>query len=131
MHRAPQFLPIYIDLAQTYGLPVRGGEGVVGATLRDAGVPSTTKFVRGWSGQRKSRRFLEEQIIELRRSAKPKDVPRITCHPGHVDDSLSSRTTMTIGREEDYRQLLELRTAGWFERHDLRLVPYSFLSRRA
>lgn len=123
-HRNERFAEVYLDLAQEFRLPVRGGEGHLAARMAELGVRGSTAFVRGWSGQGKKTDFLKEQILVLAAGLREDQVLEVTTHPGYTDAYLESISSMNVAREGDRSTVAQLASEGWLQENGLTLVRY-------
>jgi len=125
-HRIPNLVPVYLELAAKYGLPVRGGlkQGEVdGASL---GVQSTKALLNDWSGHDLSIDVLKS-MIKNQVSALDGGVLEIVSHPGFYDDALVKSSGWNTVRENDYNVLLALAQEGWFAQNGIKLIGYENL----
>lgn len=123
-HRNERFSGVYLDLAQEFRLPVRGGEGHLAAQMAARGIRGSTVFVRGWSGQEKTTDFLKDQIRSLSASLREDQVLEVTTHPGYNDAYLESASSMNKAREGDRNTVSQLASEGWLRSNGLTLVRY-------
>jgi len=125
-HRIPGLVPVFLELAAKYGLPVRAGlkQGEVdGSSL---GVKSTKALLNDWSGYDLDIDVLKS-MIENEVSVLDGGVLDIITHPGFCDEELVKSSDWNTVRENDYNVLLALAREGWLTKKGIRLIGYENL----
>lgn len=123
-HRNERFVEAYLDLAQEFRLPVRGGEGHLAARMAERGVRGSTAFVRGWSGRGKTTDFLKDKIRAIAAGLREDQVLEVTTHPGYSDAYLEGISSMNVTREGDRATVAQLASEGWLQEMGLTPVRY-------
>lgn len=126
-HRIKELTPIYLKLAEKYGIPVRGGKSLGEIDTRNRKISSTTLVEVDWTGQNKSSEEFKT-IVRRKLSLVGEGVLEIVTHPGYCDDDLMASSSWNTVRENDYAVLLAIAKEDWFKKEGINLRRFSELS---
>jgi chitin disaccharide deacetylase len=106
-HREPHLLPVYAELARTYGVPARAGGVDVSKFLADRGVVHCEVVFDGWTGSRSTAAGFLEGISRLSRDNPAARIEAIS-HPGFVDRELQSVSSLNTARGHEMVELYSI-----------------------
>jgi predicted glycoside hydrolase/deacetylase ChbG (UPF0249 family) len=127
-HRLPHLTDVYLQLAKTYGIPVRTGNPDVERGMRSAGLNGPERVIREWTGRNAGATGIRNVLESIGASSTPPRTVELVSHPGYSDEYLRSISTLNTARDQDRTALLELARSGWLAENGFKLVPYSTLS---
>lgn len=110
VHTRPDTLPVLIELAHEYRLPVRSGNEHLTRTLRQHGVACPDLTIIGFFGSQVSWFLLESLLTYQALRLGPNAVIEVCCHPGYSDASLAGLSHYTTQRELEL-EILTLESA--------------------
>jgi len=93
IHRSPQLLPHFLDLAQQYRLPLR----------EHSPVRYFPRFYGQWDGETHLEQISVESLLHMLETEFQDGFTELSCHPGYVDPEFSS--TYSIERETELQTL--------------------------
>ncbi len=93
VHRVPQLLPQFLDLAQQYQLPLR----------EHSRVRYFPSFYGQWDGETHLEQISVENLVQMLETEFREGFTELSCHPGYVDPEFSS--TYSIERETELQTL--------------------------
>ena len=93
VHRSPQLLPHFLDLAQQYRLPLR----------EHSLVRYFPSFYGQWDGETHLEQISVENLVQMLKTEFREGFTELSCHPGYVDPEFSS--TYSIERETELQTL--------------------------
>jgi len=93
VHRSPQLLPHFLDLAQQYRLPLR----------EHSLVRYFPSFYGQWDGETHLEQISVENLVQMVETEFREGFTELSCHPGYVDPEFSS--TYSIERETELQTL--------------------------
>jgi len=93
VHRSPQLLPHFLDLAQQYRLPLR----------EHSLVRYFPSFYGQWDGETHLEQISVENLVQMLETEFREGFTELSCHPGYVDPEFSS--TYSIERETELQTL--------------------------
>lgn len=104
VHQLEQAWPAYLNIAHTYGLPVRSGSIDTAAKIKASGVACPDVCIGGWSGSGLAAADLMREIdtVSLEHAA---DSIEIVCHPSLLDQSIRKISSLNDERYQDYVQI--------------------------
>jgi len=125
LHRMPKLTELYLDLALKYNIPVRGGldEDFI-TKMNVVGVRGSTVIVRDWTGRSLGLTKLKELVLSASKAALDHDIIEVVCHPGYTDDYLEEISSLNRSREDDLRDIKQLKIEGWLESEKCNFVKY-------
>jgi predicted glycoside hydrolase/deacetylase ChbG (UPF0249 family) len=112
VHRNPEFLPCFFELAQQRGLPLRD----------NSAVRHFSKFYGQWSGLRHLEQISVENLARMLERDIEDGVTELACHPGYVD--LSDESSYSLEREAELRTLCDPRIRNALGRQSIQLISY-------
>ena len=126
VHADPVVLPIILDLARAYGLPVRNvpvspGEPARGSEL--TGVRHAACLSTRFYGERATFEVLVEEL----KAASAYESAEIMVHPAHADAALISGSSYSHNRERELAVLTDPRLPDLLASWDIRLIHYGQL----
>jgi chitin disaccharide deacetylase len=95
LHRRPELLPYFLELAGRYGLPLRA----------HSPVRYFSKFYGQWGGKTHLEQISVQGLIRLLETEITEGFTELSCHPGYCDPKLQS--TYRIEREVELRSLCD------------------------
>lgn len=115
LHRNPRLLPWFLELAESYGLPLR----------EHSPVRYLSRFYGQWGGGTHLEqisvqgliRLLESELIEM-----PRGVAELGCHPGYCEPEL--RSSYRMEREAELRTLCHALLRQFLSGRQIRLVNF-------
>lgn len=93
IHRSPQLLPHFLDLAQQYRLPLR----------EHSPVRYFPSFYGQWDGETHLEQISVESLVQMLEIEFEEGLTELSCHPGYVDPALQS--VYSIEREAELQTL--------------------------
>jgi predicted glycoside hydrolase/deacetylase ChbG (UPF0249 family) len=93
VHRVPQLLPQFLDLAQQYQFPLR----------EHSQVRYFPSFYGQWDGETHLEQISVENLVQMLETEFREGFTELSCHPGYVDPEFSS--TYSIERETELQTL--------------------------
>ena len=93
VHRSPQLLPHFLDLAQQYQLPLR----------EHSPVRYFPSFYGQWDGETHLEQISVENLVRMLETEFREGFTELSCHPGYVDPEFPS--TYAIERETELQTL--------------------------
>jgi predicted glycoside hydrolase/deacetylase ChbG (UPF0249 family) len=93
IHRSPQLLPHFLDLAQHYQLPLR----------EHSPVRYFPSFYGQWDGETHLEQISAENLVQMLEGEFQDGFTELSCHPGYVDPNFSS--SYSIEREAELKTL--------------------------
>ncbi|MBC6429521.1 ChbG/HpnK family deacetylase [Nostoc sp. HG1] len=93
IHRSPQLLPHFLNLAQQYRLPLR----------EHSPVRYFPSFYGQWDGETHLEQISVENLVQMLETEVQEGFTELSCHPGYVDPEFSS--TYAIERERELQTL--------------------------
>lgn len=93
VHRFPQLLPLFLDLAQQHRLPLR----------EHSQVRYFPSFYGQWDGETHLEQISVESLLQMLETEFWEGFTELSCHPGHVDPDFSS--SYSIEREAELQTL--------------------------
>lgn len=125
-HRQPHLSPIYLELAASHCLPVRGGVRIGQIPSEALGISGSSLSLSEWTGRQLSADSLIELLLEKRKLLAVDQVLEVVSHPGYSDDQLRSVSSLNDARTSDFEALIELHRQRALHRHGFELVSYPF-----
>jgi len=117
LHRDPDLLPLFLELASEHDLPLR----------EHSGVCYYSKFYGQWGGQTHLEQISPNHLEHILRTEIGCGVTELSCHPGFVDpDFFSSYSTE---REAELVSLCDPRVRHTLEEQNIELISYQELAR--
>ncbi|WP_433270041.1 carbohydrate deacetylase [Actinosynnema sp. CS-041913] len=125
-HRHPGYAQVYLDLAEEFGLPVRGGVTPEFTRLMaERGVRGSHAIIRDWTGRDLGIADLRDRLARSAATREPHaDLIEVVTHPGFDDAHLRQVSTLNSAREGDHRVLLDLARSDWLRENGFELVRY-------
>ncbi len=93
IHRSPQLLSHFLDLAQHYRLPLR----------EHSPVRYFPSFYGQWGGETHLEQISVENLVQMLETEFRKGITELSCHPGYIDPDFLS--TYAIEREAELQTL--------------------------
>ncbi|CAA9578740.1 Cellobiose phosphotransferase system YdjC-like protein [uncultured Synechococcales cyanobacterium] len=93
IHRSPQLLPHFLDLAQQYRLPLR----------EHSPVHYFPSFYGQWDGETHLEQISVESLVQMLEAEFREGLTELSCHPGYVEPDFLS--TYAIEREAELQTL--------------------------
>ena len=119
VHREPELLDSFLDLARDLGLPLRGH--------------SPARYFSGfygqWGGTRHPEHVGVESLLRMLEREALEGITELSCHPGHLDERQTSG--YAIERELELRTLCDPRAREGIEALGITRVSYHDLGRLA
>ena len=115
VHKYPQLLPHFRDLAQQYGLPLRGYSRV-------RYFPS---FYGQWDGETHLEQISVESLVQMLETEFGEGITELSCHLGYVDPEFQS--AYSIEREAELRTLCDPVIKNKLAELRIKLVSYQDL----
>jgi predicted glycoside hydrolase/deacetylase ChbG (UPF0249 family) len=110
VHRDPLLLPVFLELADRYRLPLREH-----SPIRHVG-----SFYGQWSGETHLEQISVEGLIGIVQAEAREGVTEIGCHPGYADPQL--RSSYRREREAELRTLCDPAVPDFLAARHIRLV---------
>jgi len=95
VHRDPAALPLFAELAQEFGLPLRGSSAA----------RPLSRFYGRWGGQTHPEQISVESLARMLRTELDEGITELICHPGYVDANF--QTSYSAEREVELRTLCD------------------------
>lgn len=124
VHRHPKVLPIVLDFARRYKLPIRLGNKGLLKTLGYEDINTTELFIEDFFGANVSKDGL---IRIIKESIKFKSV-EIMCHPGFVDQTLLQGSSYNTPRAKEVEILTHFDVVSTVRELGFHLVNFSSIS---
>jgi chitin disaccharide deacetylase len=112
LHRKPQLLPSFLELADRYRLPLRG----------HSPVRHFSKFYGQWGGKTHLEQISAQGLIRLLETGMADGFTELSCHPGCCDPELQS--SYRIEREVELRSLCDPLVREWLSVQQIQLVNF-------
>lgn len=122
VHFHPKILPIVVDIAREYNLPIRFTK----EDLKNNGyddVNSVEYFIDEFYGDKLSVEKVEEII---KKNVKYESID-IMCHPGYLDQSLKLNSSYNVERTNELEILTDPAMFEIIERYNIKLINYKEL----
>ncbi len=117
VHRDPQFMPWFLEVAQEYGLPLRD----------HSAVRHFSKFYGQWNGESHLEHISAETLARVLETEIGEGVTELACHPGYVDSK--DKSSYSLERETELHTLCDPRTRHALARQCIQLISYHDVSR--
>jgi predicted glycoside hydrolase/deacetylase ChbG (UPF0249 family) len=117
VHRAPQLLPIFLELAREFDLPLR----------ENLPVRYYPNFYGQWGGQTHLEQISPENLERILQNEIGIGVTELSCHPGYIDPDFQSG--YSTEREAELRTLCHPRARQILKEQAIELVSYHDLAR--
>ena len=112
VHRDPQALPYFLDLARQHGLPLR----------EHSPVGYFSKFYGQRGGERRLEQISVESLARMLKTTIADGLTELSCHPGYVDPDFS--TAYNAEREAELRTLCDPRIRQTLAEYTIQLISY-------
>ena len=112
LHRMPWLLPLFADLAQQYGVPLRD----------HSPIRCVSSFYGQWGGETHPEQVGVEGLIRILATEVHSGVTELCCHPGYVEPDLPS--SYRAEREMELRTLCHPAVREALEQQRIRLVSF-------
>jgi predicted glycoside hydrolase/deacetylase ChbG (UPF0249 family) len=112
VHRDPRLLPLFLDLARHYGLPLRG----------HSPARYFSSFYGQWDGQTHLEQVSVASLVGMLDTEVREGVTELSCHPGYADSDFP--TLYSAEREAELRTLRDPAVRRALEERDIRLVGF-------
>ena len=119
IHRDPQVLPYFLELAHEHGLPLR----------EHSPVRYFSKFYGQWGGQTHLEQVSVARLIRMLETEIPEGFTELSCHPGYRDPEFSSG--YSVEREAELRTLCDPAIRQAIGRQSIQLISYYDLGKLA
>jgi|SRR5438477_12694452 len=119
VHRDPQALPLFLELAQQHGLPLR----------EHSSVRYFSKFYGQWGGRTHLEQLSVESLARMLATEIGDGFTELSCHPGYIDADYP--TGYRTEREEELRTLCDPRIRQALTEMSIHLVSYHDLGKVA
>ena len=113
VHRDPRLLPVFLELAERYGLPLREHSPV-----RHVG-----SFYGQWNGETHLEQVSVQGLTRLVEAEVRDGVTEIGCHPGYADPHL--RSSYREEREAEVRTLCDPAVRDFLAARQIRLIGFA------
>lgn len=122
-HQEPELLPVYVAVANDYGVAARPSGTETARLLATANVAHADAVIGDWTCSRRSILDLIKMASKI--ASKPTiDTIEVITHPGFVDDDLRSKSSLTDARAGELIELRKL-SDGLLDHAGLSLTSYS------
>jgi len=122
VHANPRLFPVFLRLAERYGLPIRRPDG--SGQERIGQVKTTAAFHPDFYAEG----AVFETLERLVRQTPAPDTMEIMCHPGYVDEFLLAGSSYVLEREQELAVLTDERTKALLARTGVQLITYKQIS---
>ncbi|MBV7336733.1 ChbG/HpnK family deacetylase [Chloroflexi bacterium TSY] len=95
IHRDPQLLPLFLDIARQHGLPLR----------EHSPVRYFSNFYGQWGGETHLEQISVDSLVQMLETEVRKGFTELSCHPGYVDPDFQS--IYAIEREAELKTLCD------------------------
>jgi len=112
VHRYPQVLPYFLDLAARYGMPLR----------EHSPVPYVSSFYGQWGGKTHPEQISVQSLVRLLATEITEGITEMSCHPGYCDAEL--RSSYRLEREVELRSLCDSVIQEFLSVRQIRLVNF-------
>jgi len=116
VHRDPEALPHFLDVAGEYGLPLR----------EHSAVRYFSKFYGQWGGQTHLEQIGVDNLIRMLATAIPEGITEMSCHPGYAEADYA--TGYATEREAEVRTLCDPVIREALASHGIQLISYHNLA---
>ena len=120
-HRVASCEPVYLSLAASFKLPVRGYDDAYAQRIKNHGLIGSDYVLRGWTGKNLGIAKLRNAILEAFANRNRSTVELVT-HPGYCDEELIQISRLSSARETDLSAVRELTADDWLSSHDISLI---------
>jgi predicted glycoside hydrolase/deacetylase ChbG (UPF0249 family) len=117
LHREPELLPLFLELACEYDLPLR----------EHSCVRYYSNFYGQWDGQTHLEQISAENLVQILQGEIGSGVTEMSCHPGYIDPDFFSG--YSIEREAELVALCDPRVRHALEEHHIELIGYQELDK--
>lgn len=117
LHRDPRLAPIFVELARSYGVPLR----------EHSQVRYFPSFYGQWDGESHFEQVSVPSLLAILESGIGEGFTELGCHPGLVTDDYSS--SYAAERVVELETLCDPRVRRCFDELDIRLVDYRDVAR--
>lgn len=117
IHRSPQLLPHFLDLAQQYRLPLR----------EHSPVRYFPSFYGQWDGETHLEQISVENLVQMLETEFREGFTELSCHPGYVDPDFPS--AYSIERETELQTLCSPIVKSKLAELQLQLIGFRELDR--
>jgi len=117
VHREPQALPLFLELAAEHGLPMR----------EQPPVRYFSKFYGQWGGKTHLEQISVESLARMLETEFNEGFNELSCHPGYVDPDYP--TGYSREREAELRTLCDPRVRQALAERSIQLVSYHDLAK--
>ena len=112
VHRDPELLPLFLELAQRYGLPLRD----------HSEVHHFSKFYGQWGEERHLEQISTGSLTGMLETEIEHGITELACHPGYVDPQDTS--SYSVEREAELWALCEPRIRHVLAAQSIQLISY-------
>jgi predicted glycoside hydrolase/deacetylase ChbG (UPF0249 family) len=119
IHRDPQVLPYFLELAHEHGLPLR----------EHSPARYFSKFYGQWGRQTHLEQVSVASLVRMLETEIPDGLTELSCHPGYRDPEFSSG--YSVEREAELRTLCDPAIRQAIGRQSIQLISYHDLSKLA
>jgi len=127
VHRLSHLTPLYLALAQRYGMAVRGGVALDQIPSAQYGIRASRISVNSWTGRGLGLQALKEVILSTISMLNGVGTMELVTHPGFNDPYLESTSSFNRERVNDHACLLAMAEEQWLRNQNISLVRYPFL----
>ena len=114
VHRDPQALSLFQDLAEEYRLPLR----------EHSPVRYLPKFYGQWGGESHLEQISVASLMQMLKTEIGEGFTELSCHPGYIDPLYP--TGYSVERETELRTLCDPMIRGQLEKCSIHLMNYHF-----
>ena len=115
VHRDPQLLPHFVELAADYGVPLR----------EHSSVRYFSKFYGQWGGRTHLEQISPESLARMLETEIAEGLTEVSCHPGYADPDYPG--SYALEREAELRTLCDPLMREVLAAHGIQLTNYSRL----
>jgi len=119
VHRNPQALLLFLELAEEHGLPMR----------EHSSVRYFSKFYGQWGGQTHLEQISPESLARMLETEIQEGITELSCHPGYVDPDYP--TGYSTEREAELRALCDPRIRQTLAEQSIHLASFHDLGKLA
>jgi len=112
IHRSPQLLPHFLNLAQRYQLPLR----------EHSPIRYFSSFYGQWDGETHLEQISSQHLIKMIEAEFLDGFTELSCHPGYVDSEFSS--SYAIERETELKTLCDPAICECLEVSQIQLINF-------
>ncbi len=128
VHQRPDVFLVYSELAREMGAPVRTAGRLMTRLLRTQGIACADYCEIGWGSGPPTEERLLELVERAFESLDGRGAVELVCHPGRVDEELTSHSTYVGQRAEELEVLCSPRLARKLAEAGIEVTPVSALS---